>query len=110
MARANGGTMDGGIALSHSPAAAAEQSSITRVERDLTTKLEITDFDSVALDPWMQTALKNRAHRAAQQQRIPVPQPPVNGSPGEAWNGSPSDPWADACATFRAWGWALQAC
>jgi hypothetical protein len=100
-----GGTMDGGSPLSHSSAAAAEQASIASVERELT-----SGVDSVALDPWMQAALKNRAYRAAQHQPIPVPQPPLNARPGDAWNGLPSDPWADACATFRAWGWALQAC
>jgi hypothetical protein len=105
-----GGTMDGGSPLSHSAAAAAEQASIASVERDLIVDVESPDLDSVALDPWMQAALKNRAYRAAQQQPIPIPQPSVNGSPDATWNGFPSDPWADACATFRTWGWALQAC
>lgn len=105
-----GGTMDGGSPLSHSAEAAANQASIASVERDMITDFEITDFDSVALDPWMQAELKNRAHRAAQQQRIPVPLPPINGTPDASWSGFPNDPWADACATFRAWGWALQAC
>lgn len=100
-----GGTMDGGAALSDSSAAVAEQVSGASLGRDV-----ITDPDSVALDPWIQAALKNRAFQAAQRATILVPQPSFNGSPSEAWNGFPNDPWTDACATFRAWGWALQAC
>ena len=65
-----GGTMDGGAALSDSSAAVAEQVPCASLGRDL-----ITDLDSVALDPWIQAALKNRAYQAAQRQTIAVPQP-----------------------------------
>ena len=40
----------------------------------------------------------------AQRQTIPVQQPSFNDSPSEAWNGFPSDPWTDACATFPGLG------